>query len=167
MTDVFEVKKLIGYCGIYCGGCGMYKGRIITKVADDLKELVEAYGYPEWVPEFGRIDFDFQEFQKGLAYFTKKNSGCYCQKSCKDGGGLPGCEIKKCAEERGVEICFQCDDYPCEHIYQFLKRHPEIAKEYERFKKLGLEEWMKTQVEKASKGYCQHTRKYYTSARIE
>ena len=165
--DIDEAKKLLGYCGIYCGKCGMYKGRIIAKVADDLKELIETHGYPEWVPQFGGIDFKFAEFQKGLAYFTKENSGCYCQEPCKDGGGVPDCEIKKCAEEQGVEICFQCSDYPCKHFSQFLKRHPEIPKEYERFNKLGSEEWIKTQARKAEKGYCLATRKYYTKSRVE
>ncbi len=167
MISFLEAKKLIGYCGIYCGGCGMYKGRIIAKVADDLKELIEAHGYPVWVPEFGGIDFNFMEFQKGLSYFTKENSGCYCQEPCKDGGGVPGCEIKKCAEDQGVEICFQCSDYPCKHFSQFLKRHPEITKEYKRFNKLGLEEWIKTQARKAEKEYCRATRKYYSKARME
>ena len=164
--DIYEAKKLIGYCGIYCGGCGIFKGRIISMIANDLEELIKAYKYPEWVPEFGGIDFNFMEFQKGLAYFKKENSGCYCQEPCKDGGGVPGCEIKKCAENREVEICFQCSDYPCKFVLQFLKTHPENAEECERFKKLGMDEWIRTQIQEAEKGYCQATRKYYTRAKV-
>lgn len=167
MENTTEIKKLVGYCGIYCGGCGMYKGRIIAKVADDLKELIEAHKYPEWVPKFGGIDFKFGEFQKGLAYFTKEESGCYCQEPCKEGGGVPGCEIRECAKKHGVEICFRCNDYPCRYLFQFLRKHLEIAEEYERFKRLSMEEWIKTQVKKAEKGYCQATRKFYTKPKAK
>ncbi len=167
MVDITEAKKLVGYCGIYCGGCGIFKGRIISMVANDLEELIKVWRYAEWVPKFGSINFNFVEFQKGLAYLTKENSGCYCQEPCKDGGGVPGCEIKKCAENRGVEICFQCSDYPCEYVSQFLKTHPEKAEECERFKKLGMEEWIRIQIQKVEKGYCQAARKYYTKAKAE
>jgi len=54
------------------------QGKNNIKVADDLKVLIEAHGYPEWVPKFGGIDFNFEEFQKGLLFFTKEGSGCYC-----------------------------------------------------------------------------------------
>jgi len=89
MTDIDKVKKLIGYCGAFCGACGMYEGIIISKVAKELKELIEAHGYPNWVSQYGGIDYNFIEFQKGLDYFTKENSGCYCQVACKEGGGAP------------------------------------------------------------------------------
>ena len=72
MVPINEAKGLVGYCGIYCGGCGMYKGRTIAMVAKDLKELIESYNYPDWVPKFGGIDFDFEEFQKGLDYLTRE-----------------------------------------------------------------------------------------------
>lgn len=164
MKDINQAKGLIGYCGIYCGGCGMYRGRIIAKVAQDLKELIEAHKYPEWVPEFGGIDFKFTEFRKGLAYFTKKNSGCYCQESCIDGGGVPGCEIKQCAKNRGVEICFECDEFPCKLFSSFLTRHPEIVEEEKKFKKLGMEKWVASKEEESKKGYARATGKYYTEA---
>jgi len=37
MMDITEAKKLVGYCGIYCGGCGMFKGRIISRLPMILK----------------------------------------------------------------------------------------------------------------------------------
>lgn len=168
MENLNELKKLVGWCGAYCGECGMYKGRIITKVAADLRELIEAHNYPEWVPQYGGIDFNFKEFQKGVTYFTKETSGCYCQSPCKDGGGVPGCKIKECAERRGVKVCFECNEYPCELIEEFLKgKDAERAKEYDRFKELGMENWIKTHWQKSEKGYCRATKKYYTRPKAE
>ena len=159
---------LIAYCGIYCGGCGIYKGRVITIVAKDLKELIESYSYPDWVPKFGRIDFNFEEFRKGLDYLTKRDSGCYTQVPCKEGCGCPECKIKECAKERKIELCFECKDFPCEHFSQFGEDwRIAMVKEQERFKKLGIKEWIEVQIQRAEKGYCNSTRKYYTKTKSE
>ena len=40
----------------------------MTELAGDLKELIEAMEHPRWVPEFGGVDFDYDEFMRGLAY---------------------------------------------------------------------------------------------------
>jgi len=77
------------------------------------------------------------------------------------GGGIAGCKIRECAKEKGVKICFQCEEFPCKMLSEFFKNHPDIFKEYERFKKLSMEEWLKLQIQEAEKGYCQITRKFY------
>ncbi len=166
MMDINEAKKLVTYCGGFCGGCAIYKGRIITKIAEDLKELVDSSNYVDWLPKYGGVDFNFTEFQKGLAYFTKENSGCYCQAPCKEGGGAP-CKIRPCAKEKGVEICYQCKDFLCEHFAWLKHEHPRMLEDCERFKKLGFDGWLKFHIERAEKGYANGTLKYYTPAKKE
>ena len=72
----------------------------MTVLAGDLKELIEAMEHPRWVPEFGGVDFDYDEFMRGLAYYAREGSGCYNPEPCKGGCGVPGCAIDDCAEER-------------------------------------------------------------------
>ena len=134
-----EEWGLVGYCGLYCGECHTYRGRIITTLARDLKELIEAGNHPEWVPKFGGIDFDYGEFLKGLTYYTREDSGCFNSNPCKGGCEVPGCPIKYCAKERG-EVCFECDEFPCKHFSRFLEAHPDIIKECEEYKRLGRDE---------------------------
>jgi len=170
MTCANETRGLLGYCGTYCGACGIYKGRTITIVAKDLKELIESYHYPDWVPKFGGIDFDFQEFQKGMDYFTRETSGCYSQVPCKEGCGMPGCKMKECAKKRGIEYCFKCNDFPCptakEHCIPFGEEsYRTMIIEYEKFKNFGVDAWVKSLIQKAERGYCDSTRKYYTKAK--
>lgn len=166
--DIENAKTLISYCGLFCGSCGIYKGRIIAMLAKDLKELIEAYNYPEWVPEYGGIDFNFNEFLKGLEYFIKDNSKCYGQVSCIKGCGMPGCKIKECAKKRSVELCFECDDFPCDNFLQFGKEWRTImTKEHDILKKLGKDEWIKMHIQQAEKGYCNATKKYYSKGKVE
>jgi len=156
---------LVGYCGLYCGECHTYRGRIITTLAVDFKELLEAGDHPDWVPKFGSIDFDYEEFLKGLTYYSREDSGCFNNEPCKDGCGVPGCQIDDCAKEMGIDICFECDEFPCNHFSMFLKRHPEHLKDYAEFKRLGKDEWLKRHVQRAERGYCLASNKYYTKAR--
>ncbi len=169
MTDINEARILAAYCGIYCGSCGMYRGRIYAGIAGELLEIMKVANYPEELtinPEADKPDFDFGEFMKGLAYFSKNYSGAYCQESCKDGGGVP-CEIRLCARERGLEICYECHEYPCTHFPLPWVNSPEKMKDYELFRQLGFDGWVQYHAERAAKGYANATRKYYTQARKE
>lgn len=32
------------------------------------------------------------------------------------------CELPGCAKEKGVEICFDCTDFPCDKVYKFFPK---------------------------------------------
>ena len=169
MVNINEAKKLIGYCGIYCGSCGMYRGRIYAKIAQEFLEVIKAAGYPEELTintKGIKPDFDFNEFLKGVKYFCKEDSGAYCQETCKQGGGVP-CKHRLCVKERGLEICYECNDFPCDHFSWTLKESPEKRKDFERFKKLGFEGWIRFHAERADRRYNNATRKCYTKAEKE
>ncbi len=34
----------------------------------------------------------------------------------------PVCHLPACAGDRGVEICFDCPDFPCELAYRFFRK---------------------------------------------
>jgi hypothetical protein len=164
MIDVQEAKKLVGYCGIYCGSCGMYKGRIYAQLAQELLEILKTAGYPDELtinPKGIQPDFNYHEFLKGMEYFSKEQSGAYCQEACKQGAGVP-CKTRPCAQERGLEICYECKDFPCENFSKCLEYCPEKQENYERFKKLGFENWVRFHAKRAGNGYANATQKYYT-----
>lgn len=157
-----QAKKLAGYCGLYCGTCGVYKGRIVAKIAADFRELIAAHEFAEWVPKYEKIDFSFDEFQKGVKFFSNQERGPYCQTPCQQDGGVPFCEIRPCAREKGVAICFECEEFPCRLFSPFLKRHPEIVDEEKKFKELGMERWVESLEEESERGYARATGKYYS-----
>jgi hypothetical protein len=164
MTDIKRQENLIGFCGAYCGECGMYRGRIYARIAKDFLEILRASDYADWLPNVMKLDFSFEDLLKGLEYFSKKDAGCYCQEPCKNGGGAP-CKNRPCAGEKGVEICYECEDFPCEHFDWILEKHPDRLEDYERFKKLGLEGWLRFHAKRAKQGYAHATGKYYARPR--
>ena len=103
----YESRDLHTYGGGYCGYCGIFKGRKVAMIGSEFKELIQAYKFEEWLPEFLR-EFNFNEFLKGLEFFSNPKSGSFCQVPCKEGGGIPNCAVRKCAREKEVEVCFEC-----------------------------------------------------------
>ncbi len=152
-----EPEDLITYCGGYCGYCSRWcENASFIYLATTLAELVDAHGFHYWMP--GEVkEFDYTEFRKALDFFSKKDSWLVCQKGCKRGDGRPDCEIRKCCQKRGMDLCFDCDEFPCDKV-KGNKEMIEMAKEYEE---LGEKEWLRQQVDKAKKGYEHHTKKYY------
>ena len=41
--------------------------------------------------------------------------------SCKAGSGNPGCKVRVCAKEKGIEVCALCENHPCELFTISLK----------------------------------------------
>lgn len=150
-------KDLVTYCGLYCGCRVRWNGSaIIANLASTLSELVDAHGYHHWMPHAVK-EFDYDEFKKGLDFFSDKNSWLICHKGCKHGDGRPYCEIRNCCKERDLDLCFECQEFPCDRV-KGNERMMESAKEY---RKIGREKWLRHQVKKARDGYELHTNKHY------
>ena len=139
---------LVAPCGDYCGSCGQYNG-LIRETAKQLKEFAALYGF-----EFrAQGAFDFKQFVKGLEWFIDKAT---CP-GCRQGGGPTWCEVKKCCFEKGLRICFECEEFPCSRIKNVAD--PDTMDRHKRFKEIGFEKWVEEQMKKANKGYEIHLQK--------
>jgi len=156
-------EDLITYCGIYGGACARWCG--YTAFRDNinlLAEWLDAQGYQHWMSHESK-EFDYVEFRKGLEFFGKNDSWLVCYKCCKGGDGNPECKIRKCCKERKLEICFDCDEFPC----TIVRENQEIIERSEKYKALGKLEWLRHQVKKANEGFEIHTKKYYQACTRE
>jgi len=150
-------EDLITYCGVYGGTCARWcEYTVFRDLSAIFAEWVDVQGFHRWMPEWVK-EFDYTEFRKALDFFSKKDSWLVCWKCCKGGDGRPDCEIRKCCKNHGLDVCFDCGEFPCDKVKEDT-RMIERAKEY---KKLGKDEWLRQQVEKAEQGFELHTEKYY------
>ena len=150
-------KDLMTYCGGYCGVCARFLGfTAFREAALLLGELADAHGFQHWMPKAVK-EFDYAEFRKGLAFFGDPESWLICRKCCKGGDGRPDCEIRNCCQERELDICFDCGEFPCGKV----KENTRMIKRANEYKKLGKDEWLREQVKKANQGFELHTEKYY------
>lgn len=150
-------EELMTYCGSFCGTCARSSDfAAFRQAASLLAELADAHGFQHWLPQ-EVTDFNYPEFRKALDFFADSDSWLVCKEACRGGcGGPPFC-VRECCKQRNLDTCFECNEFPCDKTKPF-KRIEERAEEYRR---LGRDEWLRRQAEKASDGFEAHTGKYY------
>ena len=105
-----EILRQLAPCGLSCGKCFYFTGGGIGRHAAELKRLlgnfpVYAERFSDFIPQFK----DYPAFARLLDYLAEP--GCA---GCREGQCLwPGCGVTSCWREKGVEFCFQCDEFPC------------------------------------------------------
>jgi hypothetical protein len=137
--------KHVTYCGLYCGLC--LNGCRIPRRAAELQDLLHKVRIEEWGPDLPGYD-GFRVFLNELAGFEPRAS---CRaRSC----GPETCAIRTCAEEKGVDACPFCSDYPCERILTLAKRYVMLIGDGERMRAVGLEAWIEEQEARKARGFA-------------
>ena len=102
------MDRMISYCGLICSEC---PGYLATQAGDPAAlervaaEWREAYNAPEITAESVICD------------------GCIVEgRHC---GHWSQCDIRVCAQDRGVANCAHCADYICERLYGFFDMVPD------------------------------------------
>lgn len=133
------IKKRLAPCGLHCGKSFAFIDGDIRNYSNRLKQSlgnfdVYATRFVELLHE--PVFKKYPEFKDVLQHLTTADChGCRAEK-CKL---FTNCKVRACSEEKNVDFCFQCKEFPCsytgfdEHLYQ---RHVEINK---RLKEIGVE----------------------------
>jgi len=145
-----ETTKLVGYCGLHCGACGIYQGRIAQQV-DALHSTIQAYGFDKmkdqlatWEPAFKH----YPEFDQVMTALAKMFGSC---PGCPAGGGDPNCAIRKCAQAKNYIACSDCTQMTsCDT----LKRYPNAPTRLKGIRQQGLKAWQKDMEKRVKAGYC-------------
>ncbi|MBC8390906.1 MAG: DUF3795 domain-containing protein [Actinobacteria bacterium] len=114
-------KNLIAYCGLYCGDCFSYRGKIADLSRDLRKELRQSR-FDKTAESLSSMSFfkvfeNYPQCYEVLGALVKLR----CKRACKGGGGPPFCKIRKCTQKKGIEGCWECNEFEtCEKL-DFLK----------------------------------------------
>jgi len=116
-----NLPKTLAPCGLDCALCPDYNdyqdGFSIT--SERMRALLRQHRFAARVAtEHAR--FDLREFKKGLDWFARQKNLCTgCLRGPKPTrsallpGCDPGCPIRACAGDRGIQVCSACPDFPC------------------------------------------------------
>jgi len=120
------LEELIAYCGLYCGACSF-------KVAFDENDRSHIENMPEKYDKYRNLPLEFCP-------------GCRLENQCGK------CDIKDCAEHKGVQYCSQCNEFPCQKLEDFnndgIPHHSESISNLQQIKQMGPENWIALQKEK-------------------
>ncbi len=130
-----EKRRLVGICGIYCGTCPRY---LAPRIQDDayLKQTSRETGYST------------EEIRCDGCLSEKVYPACI---DCRAG-------FRRCAKEKNITWCFQCPDFPCQRLRDFLdihivneiSHHAKLIEELQAMKDQGIDAWIEKQ-EKAGR----------------
>ncbi|WP_319521114.1 DUF3795 domain-containing protein [uncultured Desulfosarcina sp.] len=131
-----EILDFLAPCGSSCRKCFAFAKGDIAFHSTKLQELVGHFDvYAERFSTFLPVFTHYPQFKEMLAYFADPDcKGCR-QGTCK----YPNCGVVDCYEGKGVDFCFQCDDFPCNKT----NFDPHLEKRWRqmnmRMKEIGVE----------------------------
>ncbi len=131
-------KDLVAPCGLDCFNCEIYEDNLTNKLADLIHD------------------------KAGVAREEIPCKGCRQQDGVHYHLPLEGCSTLNCVKSKGVELCCDCDDFPCVLLGPLAEgadRYPHNMKVYNlcRIKKIGFERWIEDEAGQIRKKYFTET----------
>ncbi|MDR2736533.1 MAG: DUF3795 domain-containing protein [Gracilibacteraceae bacterium] len=136
-------NKYTCYCGLYCKNCAVMVN--VEPAAKILYEEMIKAGFEDIVHMIPGGS-GFWPFLKSMA----EEGVCV---SCREGSGNPGCAVRACAKEKGVEMCALCQDYPCDQCAVFFQGLPMLDHDNALLRDRGWDAWGELQDKRRARGY--------------
>lgn len=135
-------KKLLAYCGFYCGDCLGYTG-VIADATRDFKRVLDTYKFDRTAKCIfpGQIG-DYDRFYEIVSFMT----GLKCPMVCRarEDSNI-ACEVRKCCIANGFYACYECDDFAtCGKLKSLMDglHYDASIKNLGAIKVMGLEQWL-------------------------
>lgn len=106
-----EILDTLAPCGLNCRKCMSHVDGEIKQHSTELKQLLGSFDrlavkFSAFVPALK----GYPQFKDVLEFLTQGD--CV---GCRNGGAkYPDCGVAKCYQDKGVDFCFQCDEFPCD-----------------------------------------------------
>ncbi len=134
-----QIKDCLAPCGLCCETCFAHVDGDIRNYSLKLKEKlgnfqINAKRFETLLdnPVFKKY-IDFKEM---LDYFASKNcKGCR-NEQCRL---FKDCGVRPCHQEKGIDFCYQCDEFPCDRTNFDTGLYKGWVMINEKIKKIGLE----------------------------
>lgn len=115
-----DLPVLASVCGLYCGACTVY-----LATQEDSTHLIHLAG------------------RLGQTVEETRCQGCRSGRLSKH---CRACDLSACANEKGVDFCGACSDYPCKKFEAFRLERPhrrDILRDMDRILEAGAGTWVK------------------------
>ena len=139
--DYHQIKSRLAPCGLHCGKCFAFKSGDIGLLSFRLKKQlgdfnVYAQRFVDLLDE--PVFLKFPDFREMLNYFSSPScKGCREEK-CKL---FKACKVRTCSEEKKVDFCFECNEFPCEKTGFDEHLHKRSVAINNRMKEVGVERY--------------------------
>jgi len=106
-----------------------------------------------------------QELKAGISEKMKIPIELASCKGCRNHGGIMAflgmsgpCNVYQCIEKRGIKLCSECTDFPCDHLHPYADKASLVPHNTKVFnlcliRKMGLEAWAKDKAKSVKHTY--------------
>lgn len=139
-----DIIEILAPCGLNCKKClAFYKGDIQFH-SSRLKESLGSFDrYAERFSTFMPVFKNYPQFKELLEFFTQGECrGCRSGKCVKT-----GCLVPECTRTKGIDFCFQCNEFPCEKSGLDADLHKRWLSMNQRMQEIGIEQYFKESME--------------------
>ena len=106
-----DILEILAPCGLNCCKCFAFSESEIKMLSTKLQELLGSFDrYAERLSLFHPEFKNYPSFKKLLTYFTQSDCNGCRRSNCK----YSNCGVINCYKNKGVDFCFQCNEFPCE-----------------------------------------------------
>jgi len=136
-----QILDALSPCGLSCKKCFAHVDGDIKKYSLKLKEKLG--NFDMYAKRFETLLDDpifkkYPDFKIMLDYFASDNcKGCR-NENCKL---FKRCGVRRCHQEKKLDFCFQCDDFPCNKTNFDEDLQKRWGKLNERIRKVGIENY--------------------------
>ncbi len=130
-----DYVRMTAPCGLDCFNCPLY----LAGGNEGLRKVIAE-----------RLDIPFEK--------------AVCR-GCRDEGGkieaigmARPCSVYRCIDPKGYRFCFECPDFPCDHLHPYADRASEVPHNTKVFnlcliRKMGLETWAEEKAARVKETY--------------
>jgi hypothetical protein len=116
MTDA-EIKAALAPCSLSCEKCFAHVNGDIRKHSLALKAALG--NFLPYAQRFEKllgapVFKKYADFEEMLDYFSSENCRGCREEQCRL---FKGCGVRPCHQEKGVDFCWQCDEFPCTNTH--------------------------------------------------
>ena len=104
------IARKISFCGLNCENCGLREGVISENINTLIESLKETALYESLIHYSDIVTvFKYEKIFYLFLEELRENFGS-C-KGCTTTSGFPFCKVRKCAIEKGINSCSNCEDF--------------------------------------------------------
>ena len=161
-----DYKQMTAPCGLGCFICPIYimqtkgdpRNNIIIKLLSKtvLKGLMTLFKNSK-----SENIRKLQMFDRAMKISKEKPicNGCRNENGlCRLHDMVEPCNVYRCTEEKNIDFCYQCSEFPCDHLHPYSDMAPIVPHNTKVFnlcliKNIGVEKWAKEKAKDVQNTY--------------
>jgi hypothetical protein len=140
-----DFRQMTSPCGMDCFNCPAYLAKDDIKIRGEISEKLKLPVERAYCPGCRN--------EEGIISLL--------------GDQIP-CDVFRCTNEKGIAFCYECSDFPCDHLHPYADQASSRQHNTKLFnlcliKKMGLEHWAENKALNVKKTYFKGSLKVHAA----